>query len=77
MLEYFESEKEQALLGITIDSNLAFENHIKPFHATGLFLYLLKTSENQRFSDIFRRYRKSPVARNRLIKIIYLHFSNC
>ena len=25
---YIESEKEQALLGITIDSNLTFENHI-------------------------------------------------
>ena len=25
---------------------------IKPFHAAGLFLYPLKTSENQRFSDV-------------------------
>ena len=33
-----------------------------PFHATGLFLYPLKTSENQRFSDVFRGYRKRPVA---------------
>ena len=30
-------------------------------HATGLFLYLLKTSENQRFPYVFRGYRKRPV----------------
>ena len=34
---------------------------VKSFHATGLFLYALKT-ENQRFSDVFKGYRKSPVA---------------
>ena len=34
---------------------------INPYYATGLFLYSLKTSENQRFSDVFRRYRKRPV----------------
>ena len=28
-----------------------------PFHAIGLILYPLKTSENQRFSDVFREYR--------------------
>ena len=33
-----------------------------PFHATSLFLYPLKTSENERFSDVFREYRKRPVA---------------
>ena len=31
---------------------------VNPFHATDLFLYPLKTSENQRFSDAFRGYRK-------------------
>ena len=30
-------------------------------HATGIFLYLLKTSENLQFSDTFRGYRKRPV----------------
>ena len=35
---------------------------VKPFHVIGLFLYPLKTSENQRFSDVFRGYRKRPVA---------------
>ena len=35
------------------------------FHATGLFLYSLKT-ENLWFSDVFRGYRKRPVALNGL-----------
>ena len=35
----------------------------KLLHATDLFLYPLKT-ENQRFSDIFRGYRKRSVAWN-------------
>ena len=30
---------------------------INPFHANVLFLYPLKTPENQRFSDVFRGYR--------------------
>ena len=36
-------------------------------HVTDLFLYPLKTSENQTFSDIFRGYRKSTVTWNRLM----------
>ena len=40
-------------------------------HATSLFLYPLKTSENQMFSDVFRGYRKRPVARNRLGEPIF------
>ena len=40
--------------------------YINPFPGTGLILYPLKTSEDQRFSDIFRRYRKKPVAYNGL-----------
>ena len=42
------------------------ENHVtvlvKPLHATGLFLYPLKTSEILWFSDVFRGYKKRPVA---------------
>ena len=34
---------------------------INLFHATGLFLYLLKTSGNLWFSDVFRGYRKRPM----------------
>ena len=36
----------------------------KPFHVTGLFLYPLKTSENLRFCNVFRGYRKILVAWN-------------
>ena len=39
---------------------------INPFHTICLFLYPLKTSENQRFFDVFRGYRKRPVAWNGL-----------
>ena len=37
-----------------------------PFHATDLFWYPLKTSENLWFSDVFRRYQKRSVAWNGL-----------
>ena len=36
--------------------------HIDPFHATGYFQYPLKTSENQKFSAVFRGYKQKPVA---------------
>ena len=35
---------------------------IKLFHTSGLFLYPLRTSQNQMFSDVFRVYRKKPIA---------------
>ena len=41
-----------------------------PFRITGLFLYHSKISENQRFSDVFRRYRKRSVVRNGLIYFV-------
>ena len=41
---------------------------LNPFQVTGLFLYPLKTSENQRFSDVFGGYRKRPVAWSELIR---------
>ena len=47
------------------DFHLIFINPIKclnPFHATGLFLYLLKILENLWFSHIFKGYSKRPVA---------------
>ena len=37
-------------------------NHVNPFCTTGLFLYPLKTSEKFWFFDMFRGYRKRPVA---------------
>ena len=42
---------------------------LNPFHATGLFLYPLKTSEKLWFSDIFRVYRKRPMAWNGLMPV--------
>ena len=44
-------------------------NHkeFKPFHATDLFWYPLKTSENLWFSDVFRGYQKRPASGNGLI----------
>ena len=35
--------------------------NINPFHANVLFLYPLKMSENQRFSDVFRGYRNGKL----------------
>ena len=35
---------------------------VNPFHVSVFFLYPLKTSENQRFSDVFIGYRKRPAA---------------
>ena len=35
---------------------------VNPFHATDLFIYPLKTSENLWFSDVFRGNIKRPVA---------------
>ena len=44
---------------------------LNPFHSAGLFLCPLKTSENRRFFDVFRGYRKGSVTWNRLIIFIY------
>ena len=35
---------------------------VDPFNATGFFLYPLKTSENLWYSNVYRGYRKRPVA---------------
>ena len=43
-----------------------------PFHATDLFWYSLKTSENLWFSDVFRGYQKRSVALNGLTRMIFL-----
>ena len=44
-------------------------NSINLFYATGNFPYPVKTSEKQRFSDVFRGYRKLPVTSNELTRI--------
>ena len=46
--------------------NFAVHETLYPFYVSGLFLYPLRTSENQRFSHIFRGYRKKLVEWNRL-----------
>ena len=40
---------------------------IDSLHATGLFQYPLKTSENQKFYSVFMEYMKRQVAWNGLI----------
>ena len=42
---------------------------VDPFHATGLFLYPLKISENLRFS-VFRSYRKKLVGHEIHMKLV-------
>ena len=42
------------------------------FHATDLFWYSLKTSENFWFADVFRGYQKRSVAWNGLTRMIFL-----
>ena len=50
---------------------------VNPFHANGLFRYSLKTSENQRFSDVFREYRKRPMAWNGLRNFMNFNVHQC
>ena len=58
---------------LEVDNDLEEEiTHLfNPFHATNLFWYLLKTSENQRFSDVFRGHQKRSVAWNGLMKYVF------
>ena len=67
-----------------INALIVMTDLINPFHATDLFWYPLKTSENLWFSDVFRGYQKRSVAWNGLIAMHYFqktfHFlsvSNC
>ena len=53
--------------------------YINPFHAHDIFLYPVKTLENQVFKNVFREYRKIGVAYNksifRVFKQIKIYFS--
>ena len=40
---------------------------VKPFQLNCPFLYPLKTSENERFSDVFRGYRNGTLHKNGLL----------
>ena len=48
-----------------------------PFHATDLFWYPLKASENLRFSDVFKGYQKRSVVWNGLMAILCFGASQC
>ena len=52
------------LFWISIEKELLSESWFNPFHANVRFLYPLKASANQRFSDVFRRYIKGTLAWN-------------
>ena len=43
---------------------------INPFHLTNLFLYPLKTSENQKISHVFRRFRMMSSRMKRVKKLM-------
>ena len=43
-----------------------YHSSFNPFVPNASFLYLLKTSENRRLSDIFRGQRKGPLGTNEL-----------
>ena len=45
-------------------------NLINPFSTNVLLLYLLKTSENLRFSDVLRRNRSETLVENVLSKTV-------
>ena len=49
---------------------------VNPFHAIGFSLYLLKTSENLWFYDVFRKYWKRLVAWNGLMYQLFFRTSN-
>ena len=51
-----------------------YSNAFNAFYTIAPFLCLLKTSENQGFSDVFMGYRNGTLARNGL-KISYLMLS--
>ena len=63
-------------------SDPQLSQHLNPFHATDLFWYLLKTSENLWFSDVSRGYQKRSLAWNglraKLVNpILYGEGQNC
>ena len=50
---------------VKFQSRISFVN---PFSTSVPLLYLLKTSENLRFSDVFRGYRSGTLVKNRLMQ---------
>ena len=64
-----ENHENQKIVSIQamILADLLLVPQINLFHVIGLFLYPLKKSESQRFSDVFRGYKIWPVAWNDLM----------
>ena len=65
---------------VVVNHQIEFDivTNISPFCTIGLFLYPLKTSENKRFSDVFRWYRKRPMPLNGLgtsCSLLAMHLS--
>ena len=59
----FPPKEEMAINQAKQEKQYRYRNkYINPFHVTVPFLYLLKTLKNLWFSDVFRCYRKGPVA---------------
>ena len=56
---------------------IEMEDCLNSFHATGIFQYPLKTSENLWFSDVFRGYWKRPMAWNGLNGLKARISTNC
>ena len=54
--------------------NNVFTVNFNLFQVNVPFLYPLKTSENQRFSDAFRGYKKGALTWNRLIRFSFLSY---
>ena len=66
--EFFKIRQPTLSVDKTFMQQLVPHEGLNPFHATALFLYPLKTMENQRFSDVFREHRKKPAAWNGLLQ---------
>ena len=58
-----------------IHSQFVLGNDFDPFLANDHFLYLLQTSENQRFSNVFRGYRERMVRWTS--EMFSMIFNNC
>ena len=75
LLSHLIKQLEQLFLFLSFSIYFKFPWHsINLFHATGLFRYPLKASENLWFFHVFRGYRRRLVAWNGLIKNV-LSFS--
>ena len=55
-------KQKNATFVVNLSRKFLFHLRFNSFRAIGLFLYPLKTSQTLWFSDVFRGYRKRPVA---------------